>query len=153
MARTYKQIQLDVINEYNIKIVEDSNSRQRMHAVVKKREIHKWHPKASFRATFDLFHEIGHIMTTKTSMRRCEAEFFATKWAIEQMLRNDLEADIDTMITYQAYIYMENARGVRRGGEDKKDMLDIFQYIGTPMAYEKFMEICPRNWARAIGNF
>ena len=39
---------------------------------------------------FMLFHEIGHIKTYKSSMRRCESEYYATVWAIEKFKEYDL---------------------------------------------------------------
>ena len=115
---TYIEIQQDVIRRYNINICQDSKCWRRMHAHVKERKICKWYPKASIAATFDLLHEIGHIETTTSKMRRCESEFFATVWAIERAHEYGIAGKITDKIKglYQWYIFDELARGQRRGG-------------------------------------
>lgn len=118
--RTLKfiELQLDAIEKYGVTIEENSACWRRMHAHVKERKICKWHPKNSIEATYDLFHEIGHIMTTKPSMRRCESEFFASQWAIDE-LKNEYGITVPASVvqTYQRYINMELDRGLRRGGK------------------------------------
>lgn len=116
---TLIEIQQDVIARYNINICDDSKCWRRMHAHVKSRKICKWYPKASIRATFDLLHEIGHIETTTGKMRRCEAEYYATVWAIERAHEYGIAGKITDKIKelYQWYIWEELARGLRRGGK------------------------------------
>jgi hypothetical protein len=82
------------------------------------RKIYKWQFKASIRATFDLFHEIGHQETRTAKMRRCESEYAATVWAIEKMREYGLIDKVDekTKAAYQNYILRERDRGARRGG-------------------------------------
>lgn len=115
---TFKDIQNEVISDYRIKINEHSKCWMRMHAHVKTRTVCKWHQKNSIRATFDLFHEIGHIETTKAGMRRCESEFYATEWAIERCMEYGLEIPDKIIEDYQEYIDEELARGIRRGGRN-----------------------------------
>ena len=113
----FKEIQDEVINKYHIDICTDSKCRSRMHAHIKERRVCKWSPKNSFAATFDLFHEIGHIETTKSNMRRCEAEYYATDWAIKRCKEYGIKIKSQTLDEYQAYIDMELERGIRRGGD------------------------------------
>lgn len=134
-VRRYKQskqtqidIQQDAINRFDVTIREHSRCYARMHAHVRERVICKWHPKKSIQATFDLFHEIGHIETTKTSMRRCESEFEATVFAINLAEEYGLTIPEKIIKKYQSYIFDELDRGIRRGGRyypKKEDMLLI----------------------------
>ena len=116
----YIEIQNEVISKYHIDLCDGTkckNDWSRTHAHVKQRRICKWKQTNSIQATFDLFHEIGHIMTTKSGMRRAEEEYFATVWAIEEAKKYDLEIPQKTIKEYQDYIDMEKARGIRRGGK------------------------------------
>ena len=110
------EVQADVIQKYGITINEHSTCRCRMHAHIKTRTVCKWHPTNSLKATFDLMHEIGHIETTKGDMRRCEAEYYATAWAIERFKEYGLEVREEDRARYQRYILMERDRGIRRHG-------------------------------------
>ena len=113
---TYKEIQEDVIRRYNVKIETNSKCWGRMHAHVKERKICKWKPKNSVQATFDLLHEIGHIETTKSGMRRMESELYATLWAFDRCREYGIKIPAKTWEVYRDYIYMERDRGIRRGG-------------------------------------
>lgn len=117
--RSFVNIQNKVIAEYHIDLCDGTkckNDWRRMHAHVKQRRVCKWKQRNSVISTFDLFHEIGHIETTKSSMRRCEAEYFATIWAIERCKEYQIDIPRKIMELYQDYINMEWDRGVRRGG-------------------------------------
>lgn len=124
---TFIQIQEEVIKAHRIKINTDSSCWGRMHAHVKKRTVCKWKPKNSIQATFDLFHEIGHIETTKAWMRRCESEYYATVFAIQLCRLYNLDIPRKIIEVYQDYIDMELDRGLRRGGKNypTSDDLDL----------------------------
>lgn len=122
---TYKEIQNEVINKYSVIIVSDSKCWSRMHAHVKERIICKWIQKNSAPCTFDLFHEIGHIETYKSGMRRCESEFSATQWAIEKCHEYGIIIPDNTKRLYQEYIGEELLRGVRRGGKNYPKTLNL----------------------------
>ena len=94
------------------------NDWGRTHAHVRPRRVCKWKQANSLKSTFDLFHEIGHIETTKSWMRRAESEYYATIWAIQMFKNYNLAVPRDTMKLYQNYIEMEVKRGERRGGKD-----------------------------------
>ncbi len=116
----YIEIQNDVVARYNIELCDGtlcSNDWSRTHAHVKQRRVCKWKQVNSIQATFELLHEIGHIETTKSRMRRCESEYYATVWALNEA-RDYYKLVIPnkTVNFYQDYIFMERARGVRRGG-------------------------------------
>lgn len=114
-------IQNEVIEQYRVDICDGSkcaNDWRRTHAHVKQRRVCKWKQAASIKSTFTLFHEIGHIETTTSKMRRCEEEYYATVWAVEKMREYGIGDKISEPIKklYQEYIWRERERGVRRGG-------------------------------------
>ena len=115
----YTEIQQDVIARYHIDICDGTkcpNDWRRTHAHVKERRVCKWKQANSIQSTFTLFHEIGHIETTKPSMRRAESEYHATVWAIERCKEYGLTVPAKTLQLYQDYIDRTAARGKRRGG-------------------------------------
>lgn len=116
---THAQIQAEVIAKYRIDICDGTkcqNDWRRTHAHVKERRICKWKQANSIRSTFTLLHEVGHIETTKSSMRRAESEYFATAWAIARCKEYGLEVPESIRKLYQDYIDREKDRGQRRGG-------------------------------------
>lgn len=121
--------QKDVVTKYNIDIDPNSPCWSRMHAHIKERRVCKYHPKNSAQATFDLFHEIGHIETTKSNMRRCEEEYYATVWAIKKCQEYGIPIPMKTIQDYQEYIDNELARGLRRNGSGYDTDLDLYKYL------------------------
>lgn len=152
----FTDIQRKVIQAYGIKINEHSTCSGRMHAHVKTRTICKWKPKNSFKATFDLLHEIGHIMTTTATMRRAEEEYYATVWAIDECRRQGLEVPFKVpdsiLFAYQRYIITEMARGMRRGGRGYDD-LNLYKYIGQNVTLNDLYVMCDDRWKAFIGEF
>jgi predicted DNA-binding protein (UPF0278 family) len=114
--KSFKEIQDETIKNYNITIVEKSTCRSRTHAHIKQRKVCKWKQASSIQSTFTLFHEIGHIMTKKSWMRRCESEYAATVWALDECKKYNLTVPYEIIRDYQNYIYNELDRGLRRGG-------------------------------------
>lgn len=122
----YTDIQNTIIQQYKIEICDGTkceNDWSRTHAHVKERRICKWKQANSIQSTFTLLHEIGHIETTKTSMRRAESEYFATIWAIEKCKEYGLTVPGKTLQAYQDYIDRTVQRGKRRGGQHYADLL------------------------------
>lgn len=76
----------------------------------------KWKQANSISSTFTLFHEVGHIETTKSTMRRCESEYYATIWEIDKCHEYGIDVPDSIIKTYQDYINMEHDHGIRRGG-------------------------------------
>ena len=117
---TYIEIQNEVIRKYRIDLCDGTKCKDgdwsRTHAHVKQRRVCKWKQKNSAQSTFDLFHEIGHIETTKSTMRRAESEYHATVWAISKCKEYGVSVPQKTRTLYQNYINMEVDRGKRRGG-------------------------------------
>lgn len=116
----YKEIQADIIRKYRVDICDGTkcnNDWSRTHAHVKKRRVCKWKPASSIQSTFTLLHEVGHIETTKSYMRRCEEEYYATMWALEKCKEYGIKVPEKEIQSYQQYIDMEHDRGVRRGGK------------------------------------
>lgn len=115
----YIDIQNEVIKKYRIDLCNGTKCRNdwsRTHAHVKIRRVCKWERRNSIQSTFTLFHEIGHIETTKSWMRRAESEYYATVWAIDQFKVYNLEVPETIIREYQEYIDEEIDRGQRRGG-------------------------------------
>lgn len=116
----YKEIQNEVIKKYRVDLCDGTRCNDgdwsRTHAHVKMRRVCKWKQANSVQSTFTLFHEIGHIETTKSGMRRAEEEYHATVWALERCKEYGIEVPAKTIRVYQDYIDREKARGLRRGG-------------------------------------
>ena len=115
----YTEIQADVVRKYRVDLCDGtkcSNDWRRTHAHVKKRRVCKWKSANSVLSTFTLLHEIGHLETTKTSMRRCEEEYYATVWALNKCKEYGIVVPEKLIKEYQNYIDMEHDRGIRRGG-------------------------------------
>lgn len=121
----YIDIQNEVIKKYRIDICDGTKCRndwRRTHAHVKQRRVCKWKQANSLESTFTLFHEIGHIETTKSWMRRAEEEFYATEWAIIELYLRGIDTPDKIIRVYQRYIDMEKSRGIRRGGKDYAEL-------------------------------
>lgn len=130
MEGKFIDIQNKVIEQYCIDICDGSkceNDWRRTHAHVKERRICKWKQTNSIVSTFTLFHEIGHVETTKSKMRRCEFEYYATVWAMDKCKEHGLEIPEKVIDTYQNYINTEHSRGSRRGGS--LPSLESFQLV------------------------
>lgn len=115
----YKEIQNEVIKKYRIDICNGDkckNDWSRTHAHIRERRVCKWKQSNSVQSTFTLLHEVGHIETTKSTMRRAESEYYATVWALNEAKKYGIEIPQKTIDVYQRYIDMEKDRGLRRGG-------------------------------------
>lgn len=116
----YSKIQADIIKKYKVDICDGTkcnNDWHRTHAHVKERRVCKWKAANSAQSTFTLLHEVGHLETTKSHMRRCEEEYYATMWAIEKCKEYDMNLPKKIIEDYQAYINMEHERGIKHGGK------------------------------------
>lgn len=116
--KNYTEIQNEVVAKYCVTLDPHSTCWSRTHAHVKERRVCKWKQANSIESTFTLLHEIGHLETTKSKMRRCESEYYATEWAIDRCVEYGLEIPAKVIQDYQDYIDMERDRGVRRGGQN-----------------------------------
>ena len=147
MSMTFTEIQNEVIDKYCIKIEERSKCYGRMHAHVRERKICKWHPKASVQCTFDLFHEIGHIETTKSWMRRAEEEYYATCWAIDRCKEYKIDIPKSVLHVYQRYVLLEVARGLRRGGNGYAyEGMNLYKYAGIEKTIQEFLDELEPGW-------
>lgn len=121
---TLIEIQNEVIKKYRIDLCDGTRCKDgdwdRTHAHPKQRRVCKWKQSSSIPSTLDLFHEIGHVETSTSKMRRCESEYAATVWAIERMKEYGIAGKISDKqkARYQNYIYDELDRGLRRHGQD-----------------------------------
>lgn len=137
MKKTFTQIQDEVIIRYGVHIVEHSHCWGRTHAHVKERKICKWKRTNSFKSTFTLLHEIGHIMTTTSKMKRAEEEYYATTWAIDRCKEYGVEIPDSVIEDYQLYILREIDRGKRRGGVGYEEF-NLYQYACKEDAQEAY---------------
>lgn len=115
----YVDIQNEVINKYRIDICDGTKCADdwsRTHAHVRLRRVCKWVRANSLESTFTLFHEIGHIVNNKSNMRRCEEEYYATVWAIDELKKYGIKVPVKLIDRYQRYISLEMDRGIRRNG-------------------------------------
>jgi hypothetical protein len=122
----YTDIQNEVVERYGIDLCDGSKCQRdwhRTHAHVKERRVCKWKQANSMESTFTLFHEIGHIETKQSWMRRAESEYYATIWAIQMCREYDLTVPDKIIDKYQRYIDMTVERGKRRGGKDYPIMI------------------------------
>ena len=117
---TFKEIQNEVIKKYRVDLCDGTRCEDvdwgRTHAHVKTRRVCKWKQANSVQSTFTLLHEVGHIETTRSWMRRADSEYHATVWALERCKEYGIEVPAKTIREYQDYIDREKARGLRRGG-------------------------------------
>jgi hypothetical protein len=112
----YIALQNEAIKKFNAVIVQNSECWSRMHAHCKdnSRRICKWKQVNSYSSLFDLLHEIGHLETWNTALKRCESESQATKWAIERLKEFGLPIKRKKAQAYKDYIARTYQRGVRR---------------------------------------
>ena len=129
---THKEIQDEIISKYRVDICDGtkcSNDWRRTHAHVKERRVCKWNRANSIRSTFTLLHEVGHIETTTSRMRRCESEYFATVWALQRCKEYGIKVPANIVKLYQDYIDRELDRGQRRGGRHYTSDMSLAPYI------------------------
>lgn len=129
MKQSYLEIQQEVITKYKIVIVENSTCRSRTHAHLDgTRRVCKWKQANSLASTFTLLHEVGHIMTNTTKMRRCEQEYYATIWAIEKCKEYGIKLTDKIINAYQRYVDMELKRGLNRNGIGYRNSYSLTSY-------------------------
>jgi len=69
--------------------------------------------KPTNESTFDLLHEIGHIRTNTSKMKRCEQEFFATQWAIDEFKKCGYSISDKRKKEFQNYIFKWRETGIK----------------------------------------
>lgn len=144
MKKSYLQIQDEVIAKYKIVIVENSSCWGRTHAHTDgTRRVCKWKRANSLSSTFTLLHEVGHIMTFKSSMRRCESEYYATIWALEICKEYGIKPNERTIRLYQNYIDREKQRGLNRHGSGYRDNYNLLNYDPSEIIELKVKEPKP----------
>lgn len=129
LSGRYIDIQKDIIGRYNVIVSPNSCCNMRTHAHPSSRRVCKFHPTNSAQSTFELFHEIGHIETTKSNMRRCEEEYYATVWAIDKFKEYGLTVPDSIIQKYQTYIDRELGRGLRRNGFGYDVDMDLYKHL------------------------
>lgn len=145
---TFIEIQNEIIRKYRIDLCDGTKCEDdwsRTHAHVKERRVCKWKQMPTMRSTFTLLHEIGHIETTKSSMRRAESEYYATTWAIDRCKEYGITVPKKTLFVYQRYIILEKQRGLRRGGKGYGE-LNLYKYAGYDVTEEEVLNACNQKW-------
>ena len=56
-------------------------------------------------SVFAFLHEVGHIKTNTTKMKRYEQEYHATQWAIKEAKRRGFKVPKNIINIYQKYIW------------------------------------------------
>lgn len=136
MNEKYVNIEKELVEKYRVIINHDSTCRKRTHAHCDgTRVICKYKYSNSIVSLFTLAHEIGHIMTKTSKMRRCESEYYATVWAIQELAKYNLKAPERTIKAYQNYINRELRRGLRRGGQNymSKEEMDLSKALDVTL--------------------
>jgi hypothetical protein len=117
MNEKFVSIEKELVEKYRVIINTNSTCWSRTHAHCNgTRIICKYQYSNSIISLFTLAHEIGHIMTKTSKMRRCESEYYATVWAIQELHKYGLKVPEQKIQEYQRYVYRELSRGLRRGG-------------------------------------
>lgn len=129
----YIDIQNEIIKQYRIDICDGTKCADdwaRTHAHIRQRRVCKWIQSNSLESTFTLFHEIGHIANNKSTMRRCEEEYYATVWAVDTLYNiYNIKVPEKLVDRYQRYITRELDRGIRRNGLGyNEDELNLVKY-------------------------
>lgn len=128
----YVDIQNEIISKYRIDLCDGTkcaNDWSRTHAHVRKRRVCKWKQSNSLESTFTLCHEVGHIVNNRSEMRRCEEEYYATVWAIDELKKYNIIVPEKLVQSYQRYISRELERGIIRNGRNyDADKLDLVRY-------------------------
>ena len=121
----FTEIQDSLLSQYRIQLCDGSmcsNDWSRTHVHVRQRRICKWVRKNSIQSTFTLLHEIGHIESHSSNMRRAEKEYEATRWALDKAKELGIDVPDSVISFYQDYIDRTKDRGVRRGGSKYTDL-------------------------------
>lgn len=105
-------------NKMNISFVdvaEDDFGAQINNRVVKLPNCIKTNPTEW--SLFAFLHEIGHVLTNKSDMKRCQQEFLATQWAIKEAKRIGFDVPPSYIKTYQDYIWKWRDKGIKCGAK------------------------------------
>lgn len=67
---------------------------------------------------FAFLHEIGHIKTNTSDMKRYEQEYLATKWALEEAKKIGFNVPTRFINTYQNYIWGWREKSIKLKGKN-----------------------------------
>lgn len=145
----YLSIQADAVRRYRIDLCDgtrcENGDHGRMHAHIHQRRVCKWKAADTVRATFDLFHEIGHIESNRGKLKRAEQEWLATCWVIDRFRELGLEVPLRILFLYQRYILLEVSRGLRRYGTGYRKM-NLYEYAGTDTPVTSLRQMFSGEW-------
>ena len=76
---------------------------------------------------FALLHEIGHVKTNTIKQKRCEQEYLATQWALDESKNWGFKVSKNTIKVYQSYIWDWREKGIKMGARTmpSKDELKL----------------------------
>lgn len=129
MKKTLLETQNEIINKYKNTINFRVNNKDCAYCYVKEKIIYLngrdlLYPTAE--SLFDLLHEIGHIITNTSKMKRCEEEYYATQWAIKEMKEYGYTISNKRKKEFQQYIWKWQETGVKLRAKnipDKEELL------------------------------
>lgn len=121
MKKTICELQYEVINKYKEIIDFRVSSQTVAYCYVPERIVyihtHDFlYPTVN--SFFDLLHEIGHILTNTSDMKRCQEEFYATEWAINEMKKYGYELSDERKNEFQQYIWKWRETGIKLKGKN-----------------------------------
>lgn len=104
----YTELQLNIYNRYKELYSFKFISEGLPYCILNTKEIYlnirDWlEPNA--RTVFDILHEIGHLETNTYKMKRCEEEYYATVWAINESYKLKLKISEEDKVLFQDYIW------------------------------------------------
>ncbi len=67
---------------------------------------------------FAFLHEIGHVITNDSCMKRCQQEYLATQWAIKEAKRIGFDVPENFIEIYQDYIWKWRDKGIKCGAKE-----------------------------------
>jgi len=104
-----------------INIMFDNNKHDDFHSYVNKKEVHL--PKSIIAnptewTLFAFMHEIGHIQTNVSNMKRCMQEYLATQWALDKSKEIGFAVPTIYISTYQNYIWRWRDKSIKANGKN-----------------------------------
>ena len=122
--KTLSEIQYNIINQYKSTIDFRVCSNEVAYCYVPEKIVYIYNRNLlypSVESLFDLLHEIGHIMTNTSKMKRCEEEYYATQWAMKEIKSYDLNLPEKRKQEFQDYIYKWRETGIKLNGKNMPD--------------------------------
>ena len=121
MKKSISEIQNEILNKYKNVIDFRVSNDQIACCYIKEKIVYIYQKNwlnPTNEALFDLLHEIGHILTNTSKMKRCEQEFYATQWAIEELRKYNIKLNKKRKDEFQQYIWKWRETGIKLKGKN-----------------------------------